>query len=140
MKKDASFGVVPMFKNGDVVEFLLIQHIGGHWAFPKGHAEGEELPLETAQREFEEETGVLQYQVDENKTFQEEYYPQKNGEIFHKTVIYYPAWVSDKRVKIQESEISDYGWLEYKDAMAKMTFPAGKKVLREVKKYLMEKK
>jgi bis(5'-nucleosidyl)-tetraphosphatase len=140
MRKDASFGVVPMHKDADVVEFLLIQHIEGHWSFPKGHAEGNESALETAQREFEEETGILQYQVDEETSFQEEYYPQKNREIYHKIVIYYPAWVGNKQVKVQAEEVADYGWFSYKEAMMKMTFPAGKKVLREAKKYLMEKK
>ncbi len=136
MKKDVSFGLVPMHKDGDVIEFLLIQHTEGHWAFPKGHAEREESFLETAQREFEEETGIMQYQVDNSIIFQEEYYPQKDGQIFHKTVSYYPAWVSDKKVVIQESEVSDYGWFEYKEAMQKITFAGSKKVLREVKKYL----
>ena len=136
MKKDASFGLVPMHKDGDVIEFLLIQHTKGHWAFPKGHAEREESFLETAQREFEEETGIMQYQVDNSIIFQEEYYPQKDGQIFQKTVSYYPAWVSDKKVVIQESEISDCGWFEYKEAIQKITFAGSKKILREVKKYL----
>ncbi len=140
MKKDASFGLIPIHQDEDKIEFLLIQHVAGHWAFPKGHAEAGETPLETAQREFEEETGILLYRVDESKIFQEEYYPRKNGEIFHKTVIYYPAWVSDKRADIQEEEIADYGWFEYQAAMERMTFPAGKKVLREARKYLRQKK
>ncbi len=138
MKKDASFGLIPMYKDEDRVEFLLTQHIEGHWAFPKGHAEGNEIPLESAQREFEEETGIRQYQVDETTTFSEEYYPKKDGEILHKTVIYYPAWVSDKQVKVQEEEVADYGWFEYKDALDKITFSASKKVLRAVKKYLLK--
>ena len=136
MKKDFSYGLVPMYKDGDKVEFLLTQHIEGHWAFPKGHAEGKESPLETAQREFEEETGIVQYQVDESKIFQEEYYPQQDGEVLHKTVIYYPAWVSDKKVVIQEEVVTDYGWFEYKEALNKITFSGSKKILRKVKKYL----
>jgi bis(5'-nucleosidyl)-tetraphosphatase len=136
MKKDFSYGLIPMYRDGDSVEFLLTQHIEGHWAFPKGHAEENESFLETAQREFEEETSVVQYQVDESKTFQEEYYPQQDSEVLHKTVIYYPAWVSDKKVKIQESEVADYGWFEYKEALKKITFSGSKKILREVKKYI----
>ena len=92
--------------------------------------------METAQREFEEETGIVQYQVDESKIFQEEYYPQQDGEVLHKTVIYYPAWVSDKKVVIQEEEVTDYGWFEYKEALNKITFSGSKKILRKVKKYL----
>ena len=136
MKKDFSYGLVPMYQDGDQVEFLLTQHTEGHWAFPKGHAEGDESPLESAQREFEEETGIVQYQVDESVKFQEEYYPQQDGEVLHKTVIYYPAWVSDKKVNVQAEEVTDYGWFEYREAMKKITFPGSKKILRKVKKYL----
>ena len=138
MNKDFSFGLVPMYKDGDKIEFLLTQHILGHWAFPKGHSEGNESPLESAQREFEEETGIIAYQVDENVTFSEEYYPKIDSQIWHKTVVYYPVWVSDKKVQIQEEEVIDYGWFEYKEAMEKITFAGSKKVLREVKKYLKE--
>lgn len=138
MKKDASFGVIPIHRDGQDIELLLIQHVAGHWGFPKGHAKGDEAPLETAQREFEEETGILQYQVDENMSFQEVYYPQKDGEILHKTVTYYPAKVSQKQVTMQVEEIADYGWFSYKDAVKRMTFPAGKKLLRKVKKYLLK--
>lgn len=140
MKKDASFGLIPIYQDQQQLEFLLVKHVIGHWAFPKGHAENQESSLETAQREFEEETGVLAYEVDESMTFQEEYYPQKDGQIFHKTVIYYLATISDKRVKIQPEEIADYGWFDYKTAINRITFPADKKLLREVRKYLMEKK
>ncbi|MBU0579134.1 NUDIX domain-containing protein [Patescibacteria group bacterium] len=139
MKKDFSYGLVPMYKDGEKVEFLLIQHIEGHWGFPKGHAKNNEIPLQTAQREFEEETGITLYQVDENVTFNEEYYPKKSGQILHKTVTYYPAWVSDKNVKIQEEEVADYGWFEYREATKKVTFSGARKVLREVRKYLKKK-
>jgi bis(5'-nucleosidyl)-tetraphosphatase len=140
MKKDFSYGLIPMYEDGDKIEFLLIQHIEGHWAFPKGHAENQESPLETSQREFEEETGITQYRVNEEIVFSEEYYPQQNGEILHKTVTYYPAQVSDKKVTSQTKEVADYGWFEYQAAMEKITFPGTKKVLREVRNYLKKNK
>ena len=41
-------------------EILLLQKENGNWTFPGGHREPEECsPLETAQRECEEELGLL---------------------------------------------------------------------------------
>lgn len=138
MQKDFSFGLVPVFRSEDGLEFLLTQHIQGHWGFPKGHAEGRETALAAAQREFEEETGILDYQVDEQVVFSEEYYPQQAGQVVHKTVTYYLAWVSKQQVNIQAEEVQDYEWLDYPQAREKLTYPGGKKILRAVKKYLAE--
>ena len=139
MKKDVAFGLIPIYKDEDKVEFLIIHQVAGHWAFPKGHAEAGETSLETAQREFEEETGITQYEVIEDVSFQEEYYPEKNGEIYHKTVTYFPAWVSNKQVKKQDLEVQDFAWLEYSQALERITFPEAKRILKQAKKYIQQK-
>ena len=36
---EQSFGVVPIYRKGNDLKLLLIQHNAGHWAFPKGHAD-----------------------------------------------------------------------------------------------------
>ena len=136
MKKDFSYGLIPIYQDQDQVEFLVIQHVAGHWAFPKGHSEQGETPLATAQREFEEETGLKNYRVEAEQSFIEEYYPTKDGEVLHKTVTYFPAFVENKGVKIQESEVKDFAWLEYKPALEKITFAGSKKMLKETRKYL----
>jgi 8-oxo-dGTP pyrophosphatase MutT (NUDIX family) len=136
MKEDFSYGLVPIYQEQNQVEFLLTQHIEGHWAFPKGHAEGDENHLAAAQREFEEETGLKHYQVDDEVSFTEEYYPTKDGQILHKTVTYFPAFVEQKGVKIQEEEVQDYAWLPYAAAQKRLTFTGSKRVLRETRAYL----
>jgi bis(5'-nucleosidyl)-tetraphosphatase len=136
MRKDFSFGLIPMYQYGEQLLFLLLQHLEGHWAFPKGHPEEDESSLETAQREFEEETGIVLYSVDENQIFSEEYYPQVNGEILHKTVKYYLAKVSERKVTPQAEEVKDYAWLSYRDALERITFAPSKKILKEAWKYL----
>ena len=63
--KEVAFGVVPIFvpevdqkPTGAVrPQYLLIQHVLGHWGFPKGRPEAGEKGSETAAREFAEETG-----------------------------------------------------------------------------------
>lgn len=37
---------------------LLVQSYNNRWGFPKGHREDNETPIQTAQREVEEETGL----------------------------------------------------------------------------------
>jgi predicted NUDIX family NTP pyrophosphohydrolase len=64
MKK--SFGIL-LFRNVNDPEFLLVHPGGpfwknknnGTWSIPKGEGEGDEDPLTTAKREFEEEVGPL---------------------------------------------------------------------------------
>ena len=59
MKKEFSCGAVIARQTENGREILLIRHVnGGHWAFPKGHMEGNETESETALREIREETGI----------------------------------------------------------------------------------
>ena len=59
MKKEFSFGIVPLQCVNEQWQVLLVQHQAGHWAFPKGHAEIGEEPKQTAERELLEETGLV---------------------------------------------------------------------------------
>ena len=59
MKREISCGAVIARQTENGREILLIRHVnGGHWAFPKGHMEGNETESETALREIREETGL----------------------------------------------------------------------------------
>jgi bis(5'-nucleosidyl)-tetraphosphatase len=139
MEKDFSYGIIPLYKDEEGIEILLIQHTEGHWGFPKGHAEAGETPLEAARRELQEETGISKYGIDGTTVFQEEYYLTKNSQVLHKTVVYYPAWVTDKKVVPQPEEVKDIGWFSLIDAQEKVTFDGAKKILKKVKAYLRER-
>lgn len=132
--KDFSFGVIPFQNEGGVRRYLLVKHQSGHWAFPKGHAEKGETELESARREFEEETGVRRYDVLPGEPIVEHYrVPGKN---LDKTVKYFLAAVHDAAVAIQEKEISEYAWLPYEGALERMTFAEGRKLLKEAESRL----
>ena len=136
--KDYSFGVVPVRREGDRVLFLLIQHRAGHWAFPKGHAEAGETPLETARRELREETGIAQVDIREDRTFIEHYDTVKRGRDVDKTVTYFLGWVTDPAVRIQAEEVRDHAWLGYDDAARRITFEETRRVLEQASRAALD--
>lgn len=138
--RDRSYGIVPYRRYEDGVMFLLVQHIGGHWAFPKGHAEKGETPLEAACRELQEETGVGVADVLEDVFFEETYIIRRRSGSITKTVTYWPAEVDDNRVYVQESEIQAYAWLPFETALLQITFPEAQRLLRDVATILTERK
>lgn len=155
--QDQAFGIVPIYvptgaspdgggdrrdvTRHDVAQFqyLLIQHHAGHWAFPKGHADPGETPLQTAQREFEEETGIRAYTVIPEVSFTEcyEFLKPKKDRLVQKTVTYFPAWVHTQTVDLQASEIQNHAWLDFEGAIAQINYAANREVLRQVQAFFL---
>ncbi len=129
--KDYAFGIVPVRREGGRVLYLLIQHRAGHWAFPKGHAEPGETPLETARRELLEETGIADVDIAGDRTFVEHYDTVKRGRDVDKTVTYFLGWVKRADVRIQAEEVRDYAWLDAEAAAARITFEETRRILAE---------
>ena len=129
---EQSFGLVPIAPQAGDNLFLLIQHRAGHWGFPKGHAEAGETPLQAACREFEEETGIRDYQVHDSPPFVEVYRLVKPKQTVEKTVTYFVAWVQSMQVIPQEAEIRAYRWLPYEAALAQITFEQSRQLLTQV--------
>ena len=140
MLTDFSCGVIPYrYRNGET-EFLLIQHKAGHWSFPKGHPESGESELQTARREFEEETGIQSVTIDKDRPFEESYlFTKRSGKTVNKRVVYFLGLVdSAQDVICQEAEVSDYTWGSAKKTRKKMTFNEGRALLDEVLVYMGE--
>lgn len=138
MMKDFSCGVIPYRIVDGKREFLLIQHKAGHWAFPKGHPDEGETEIETARREFAEETGIQAVEIDEDQPFEEMYtFTKRSGKQVMKCVIYYLGQVaSNQKVRLQEAEVSDYAWGGAVKTRKRMTFDEGRALLDEVLTYL----
>lgn len=123
IKKDRSYGVIPLrHVEGEGWETLIVQHLSGHWSFPKGHPEGGEQPKQAAQRELYEETGLEVVRFLPLETFEEHYSFFHKKQKIQKAVLYYPALVRGN-VRRQEEEILALEWLSLQDSCARLTFP-----------------
>ena len=136
--QEESFGVVPVYKKNSDYLYLVLLHRGGHWAFPKGHREKGEAPIETARREFTEETGIRGITIYPEVTFKEEYRYTFRGELRLKTVVYFLGITRTKEVRIEEEEISDYRWATFAEAEKLLSFIEGREMLRGARKYLSQ--
>lgn len=133
MKKEKSCGAIISRCTNDTEQILLIKHKnGGHWAFPKGHVEGNETELETAKREILEETG-LTVSIKEDFRHVVTYSPQKD---INKDVVYFAANVIDGIPTAQPEEVMEIAWLNAEDAIKAVTFENDKAVLRSYLHYL----
>ena len=138
-KTDQSYGVVPMRMVEGHREFLLVHHNKGHWAFPKGHAEKNETPVEAAIRELREETGMKVTHLERKRSFIEHYeFEKPNGTPIRKTVVYYVGEVTGK-IKLQTTEISDYHWGDADETRHLITFGECRALFDEVMTYLNER-
>jgi len=137
--KDKSFGIVPVLKVKNKYLFLLIQHVFGHWAFPKGHPKKNENPIDTAKRELYEETGLTNISISENISFEERYSFEQDDKKIEKTVIYFLGFIDKPEINIPDkfkSEILDAKWTTYDEAIKLLTYKETREILKEAKNYL----
>lgn len=135
---DHSYGIVPVRVIEDTIFFLLIQHLKGHWGFPKGHAEPGETPIQSATRELIEETGVTEFIICGNDPFTEQYQFEQRGRTVKKTVTYYLARILSNEITIQDDEIQNSRFADYGTAHSLITFEEGKNLLKNVHEYILK--
>ena len=132
MKQEKSCGAIILDKQQGKMKTLLLKHNGGHWAFAKGHVEGDETEEQTALREIKEETG-LEVELDTAFRTSVKYSPMSGVE---KEVIYFLAYKLQGNEKPQLEEISQIRWATLEEAKDIVTFDNDKQIILKVKKYL----
>lgn len=135
MRKEHSYGIIPLRLHEKKWQVLLVHHRAGHWAFPKGHPERDESPRQAAERELREETGLIVHRYLLSEPLTENYIFTLHGEQVFKTVQYFLALVKGQEV-IQESEIQAIQWLSLPKAYDRITFQEGKNVCLQVSEFL----
>ncbi|MEZ5315548.1 MAG: NUDIX domain-containing protein [Chlamydiales bacterium] len=133
-----SFGIIPLRWKNKRWETLLVKHIAGHWAFPKGHPKEGENFQETASRELYEETSLRIVRFLPFKPLSESYVIQKEGRKIQKRVTYFLAEVKEE-VSIQVEEIEDFKWLAFEEVQTIATFPETRAISWEAEKYLFSR-
>jgi 8-oxo-dGTP pyrophosphatase MutT (NUDIX family) len=117
------------------VQYLLLQYGGGHWDYVKGQIEPDEIEKDTAMREIKEETGIVNAHL--VKDFREEirYFYKREGKTIYKEVVFFLVEARESRVTISYEHVG-FIWLDYKEALAKLTFNNAKNVLEKAHEFL----
>ena len=139
IQKRHSYGVIPIIKDGDSFQILLINQKdskGDYWTFPKGTPEVGETALETAVRETAEEVGLVMKKVDQDFSCTEEYAFESRGGRIEKQVTYYLGVPTSHETIPQEAEVHECTWMTPETARAKVTFDGARAVINAIEKHL----
>ena len=138
--RKAVFIVTYSFVDGKIKYLILKRkkHWTG-WEFPKGGAEFFETRNRAVKREVKEETGLKILKIKKFKVYgrydYDKEYPDRKG-IIGQDFLLYAAGVENSKVKIDKREHSDFKWMNFSDAMKKLTWKNQKECLRIVNDYL----
>lgn len=133
---ECSCGAVVYREIGGKIRYLVIKNKrSAHWSFPKGHVEPGETYEQTAKREVLEEAGI-HIKIAPGFRESSKYMIQSRAE---KIVMIFVAGTRDTNTVIQASEIDDYAWLTYEDAMKRLKFENDLKILADARNFLLER-
>lgn len=140
-KTDQSYGVIPLHKNGADWQVLLINQIGRKgdtfWTFPKGHPEENEIAEESALRELQEETGIIDVSLDDDIHFTTAYTFIHEDIQIDKQVTYYLGFVHNPETDItQPQEVADLQWCSIEAALQQLSHQNTQKLLQQVQEYI----
>lgn len=133
MKKEKSAGAVIFMEKPDGNRFLLLNYPTGHWDFVKGKIEQGETLHQTAVRETKEETGISDLEFVEGFEEKINYNFQFEGELIQKEVVFFLAKTKTQTVNVSHEHL-DYTWLDYENALEKVTYQNAKNILSKANK------
>lgn len=132
--REKSCGAVVFLKDPEP-KFLLLHYEAGHWDFVKGNVEPNEGEKDTVLRELQEETGIVDARFIEGFREKIEYFYRRQGSTIHKEVIFFLMETNTEMVKLSFEHIG-FVWLDYENAMERLTFKNAKDVLQKAHKLL----
>ena len=134
MKEEISAGIILFNEIGDK-EFLLLNYPSKHWDFVKGKMEKDETPHETALRETKEETGISDVEFIDGFKEEIEYYFYADNQEIHKKVIFFLGKTKTMDIILSHEHL-DFIWLNFDDALEKITYKNAKNLLKKSRKFL----
>ena len=138
MQKEISAGIVLYNDDNDEVQFLVLKYPGGHWDFVKGKMENSEEPKQTAIRETKEETGIIDVEFIDGFNEEISYTFYVKNEEIDKKVIFYLAKTNSTQIQISDEHLN-FVWLNFKDAIDKITYQNAKIILTKANNLLQNR-
>jgi len=120
------------------VNYLILNYSYGHWDFPKGNIEIGESELDTIKREIMEETGITDINFIDDFRQQISYRYKKKFKLVNKLVIYYIVETKSNKVVLSFEHVN-FVWLNYNDALNRLSFDNSKKILKNANEFLSSK-
>jgi len=137
-QREKSAGAVIFRKEKGRIKYLLLHYELGHWDFPKGHIEKNETPKEAAKREIKEETGIEKLEFLDGFRYVLKYFFKREGKLVFKTVIFFLAKTTTKKVKLSFEHIG-FKWLSFENALKQLTFKNAKELLKKANEFISKK-
>jgi len=134
MKEEVSAGII-LFNESENRKFLLLNYPSKHWDFVKGKMENGETTHETALRETKEETGISDVEFLDGFEEEIEYYFRAENQDIHKKVIFFLGKTKTLDIILSHEHL-DFIWLDYDNALNKITYDNAKNLLKKSKKFL----
>ncbi|MFH0797926.1 MAG: bis(5'-nucleosyl)-tetraphosphatase [Candidatus Woesearchaeota archaeon] len=116
-------------------KYLLLHYEAGHWDLPKGMIEPGETELKAARREIEEETGIKDIFQVKGFSESESYFFKQGGRTVFKEVTFFLFESNTTEVRLS-NEHKDSAWLNFHEAMSRLTYPNAKSILRKANEFL----
>ena len=132
--REVSCGAVVFLKGTDT-KYLLLHYEAGHWDFVKGNVEPNENEKDTVIRELQEETGIVDARFIDDFREKIQYFYRRQGATIHKEVIFFLIETHTEEVRLSFEHVG-YTWLNYQDAMEKLTFKNAKDILQKAHELL----
>jgi 8-oxo-dGTP pyrophosphatase MutT (NUDIX family) len=103
-------------------------------ALPKGHVDPGETPVEAAEREVREETGVRAEPVAE--LGETRYWYRRNGRTIPKSVTFYLFNYLDGDIADHDDEVEEVRWVPLREAAVELSHEAEREMVRLAIAYL----
>jgi len=144
MYRKAIFAISYREENGKVKYLLLKRKLHWRgWEFPKGGMNLLESKIDAVKREIKEETGLKVLKIKKFPISGKYPYAKKlldRKGITGQTFSLFAVKVKGSKIKLDDLEHSNYIWLEFSEAVKKLTWPNQKKCLKVVNEYLINSK
>jgi len=137
MIEENSAGSIIFRENSNQIFFLLLNYPSGHWDFVKGKIEKDESPQKTTIRETKEETGISDLEFINGFEEKIEYNFEYDNNLIHKQVIFFLAKTNTKNVNVSNEHLG-YKWLDYENAIKKITYENSRNALVKANKLLLQ--